>query len=184
MTEPLKAKIAEYVDKVLLHEAWEESGAKVADHILRLVAEHQPARSEVKAQELEVDGEAGAWYVRILDEQVHHTTEGAPVNIDWTADGTMVGVEVLGSVRSRLRACSSPVTWCRRESASSTVAAGSTEIVGLPGSCTASLAGRQWRSSNRRVPSGRPSLLVPVLNGRPSSDRTGRALRRTTPEGP
>ena len=98
MTEPLKAKITEFVSDLLTLDSWDPTPEEAADHILKLVAEHQPARSEVKAQELEVDGEAGAWYVRILDEQVHHTTEGAPVNIDWTADGTMVGVEVLGSV--------------------------------------------------------------------------------------
>lgn len=59
------------------------------------------SRAEVKAKELEVDGEAGAWYVRILDEDVHHTTEDAPVNIDWTRDGTMIGVEILGSGESQ-----------------------------------------------------------------------------------
>jgi hypothetical protein len=46
---------------------------------------------------LHVGGEAGPWYVGILDEDVDHTTEGAPVNIDWTGDGRMVGVEILGS---------------------------------------------------------------------------------------
>lgn len=57
----------------------------------------RPPQTSLRAKELEVDGEAGAWYVRILDEDVHHTTEGAPVNIDWTRDGTMIGVEILGS---------------------------------------------------------------------------------------
>lgn len=48
---------------------------------------------------VEVDDEADAWYVRILDEPVHHTTESAPVNLDWTRDGRLVGVELLGPLR-------------------------------------------------------------------------------------
>jgi len=49
---------------------------------------------------LEIDDFAGAWYLRVLDEDVHRTTEHhEPVNIDWTRDGRMVGVEVLGDGR-------------------------------------------------------------------------------------
>lgn len=52
--------------------------------------------SALRAIGLEVDREvAGAWYVQILEDQVHHTTEGVPVSIDWTHDGRMVGVELL-----------------------------------------------------------------------------------------
>jgi hypothetical protein len=54
--------------------------------------------TELKAASVEVDDDRGLWYVQVLDEPVHHTTEGTPVNIDWTRDGTMIGVEILGSV--------------------------------------------------------------------------------------
>lgn len=54
-------------------------------------------RTEIRARELEVDDDVAAWYVRILDEDVHHTTTGVPVNIDWTRDGAMIGVELIGS---------------------------------------------------------------------------------------
>ena len=50
---------------------------------------------------LEVESDTSPWYVRILDEQVHHTSEEAPSLIDWTADGRMIGVELLGSGRER-----------------------------------------------------------------------------------
>lgn len=54
------------------------------------------ADTSLRAMGVEIDREiAGAWYVQILDDQVHHTTEGVPVNIDWTRDGRMVGVELL-----------------------------------------------------------------------------------------
>lgn len=57
------------------------------------------ASAPAQAPALEVDGEAGAWYVRLLDEPVARTTEQpGPVNVDWTADGRMVGVEVLSAV--------------------------------------------------------------------------------------
>ncbi|MFD5089391.1 hypothetical protein ACFWMR_02230 [Amycolatopsis thailandensis] len=49
---------------------------------------------EIPAREVEGDAD-GPWYVRILDEPVHHTTTGAPVHIDWTHDGSMIGIEVL-----------------------------------------------------------------------------------------
>ncbi len=56
------------------------------------------ATSYVKA--LDVDGEAGAWYLRLLDEPVAQTTEQpGPVYVDWTRDGRMVGVELLSSLK-------------------------------------------------------------------------------------
>jgi hypothetical protein len=66
-------------------------------------AVHQPAPLPDKdlTGSLHVDGEDGPWYVRILDEDVHHTTEEAPSLIDWTRDGRMIGVELLGSGRER-----------------------------------------------------------------------------------
>lgn len=45
------------------------------------------------------DTEADAWYIRVLDERVHHTTEHAPANLDWTRDGRLIGVELLGPLR-------------------------------------------------------------------------------------
>lgn len=78
-----------------LKNTWRLYGMRAADALL--AAGWRPPQTTLRAKELEVDGEAGAWYVRILDEDVHHTTEGAPVNIDWTRDGTMIGVEILGS---------------------------------------------------------------------------------------
>jgi uncharacterized protein YuzE len=48
---------------------------------------------------LEVDDFAGAWYLRVLDEDVHRTTSGDDVHIDWTKDGRLIGVEVLGNER-------------------------------------------------------------------------------------
>lgn len=48
------------------------------------------------ATSVEADTEQGMWYLNVLDEPVHHTTEGAPVNLDWTRDGTLIGVELLG----------------------------------------------------------------------------------------
>lgn len=53
------------------------------------------------AGQLEVASDSGPWYVRILDEAVHHTSEEAPALIDWTRDGRMIGVELLGSGRER-----------------------------------------------------------------------------------
>lgn len=54
-------------------------------------------RPPLRGKELEVDSDVDAWYVRILDDEVHHTSEGAPANIDWTRDGRMIGVELLGA---------------------------------------------------------------------------------------
>jgi uncharacterized protein YuzE len=54
-----------------------------------------PTPSPVPAT-LEVDGEAGAWYIRLCDEPVVRTTEqSGPIHIDWAEDGRMVGIEVL-----------------------------------------------------------------------------------------
>lgn len=50
----------------------------------------------VRATSVEADEEHGMWYVNVLDEPVHHTTEGAPVNLDWTREGNLVGIELLG----------------------------------------------------------------------------------------
>ncbi len=44
---------------------------------------------------LEVDDEAGPWYIRLLDEPVARTTEQHTVHVDWTRDGRMIGVEIL-----------------------------------------------------------------------------------------
>jgi uncharacterized protein YuzE len=70
----------------------------------RYRAERNEARDELRslpaitAASLETDGEAGAWYLRVLDEPVARTTEQAgAVNVDWAADGRMVGVEVLSA---------------------------------------------------------------------------------------
>ena len=60
-----------------------------------------PLPAEDLVGSLHVNSDDGPWYVRILDEQVHHTTEEAPSLIDWTADGRMIGVELLGSGRER-----------------------------------------------------------------------------------
>lgn len=53
-----------------------------------------PLTDELPAREVQGDDD-GPWYIRILDETVHHTTDGAPTRIDWTSDGTMIGVEIL-----------------------------------------------------------------------------------------
>lgn len=45
---------------------------------------------------LEVDDEAGAWYVRLLDEDVAQTVEMVgPNHLDFTRDGRLIGVEIL-----------------------------------------------------------------------------------------
>lgn len=57
-----------------------------------------PADTPAQAPTLEVDGDAGAWYIRLLNEPVARTTEQpGPVNVDWANDGRMVGVELLGA---------------------------------------------------------------------------------------
>jgi hypothetical protein len=82
-------------------EAWVDTflraSAETAD--ARLVADQFIAagwRPPLPAAQVEIDDEADAWYVRVLDVAVHHTTESAPVNLDWTRDGTLIGVELLG----------------------------------------------------------------------------------------
>jgi hypothetical protein len=74
-------------DVIALIESWRPVPAEAADSTPKPV--------------LEVDGEAGAWYVRLLDEDVARTTEQpGPVNVDWTRDGRMVGVELLAAETS------------------------------------------------------------------------------------
>jgi len=50
--------------------------------------------TEQKATSVEADAERGMWYVHVLDEPVHHTTEAA-VNLDWTGDGNLIGIEMI-----------------------------------------------------------------------------------------
>jgi hypothetical protein len=47
MTEPLKAKITEFVESLLTLDSWDPTPEEAADHILKLVAEHQPAAVDV-----------------------------------------------------------------------------------------------------------------------------------------
>lgn len=54
----------------------------------------------LRAVLLENDDVAGAWYLRVLDEDVHRTTEADNTYIDWTKDGRLVGVEILRERRS------------------------------------------------------------------------------------
>lgn len=56
-------------------------------------------RPPLPAATAEHDTEADAWYIRVLDEPVHHTTEHAPANLDWTRDGRLIGIELLGPLR-------------------------------------------------------------------------------------
>lgn len=83
-----------------------ENAWRLAEQLMTLVANHyqgdaRPQErhanllSGLRAKTAEHDPVAGAWYLQVLDEDVHHTTEGMPVNIDWTRDGSMVGVELL-----------------------------------------------------------------------------------------
>jgi hypothetical protein len=83
-----------------------ENAWKLAEQLMTLVANHYQGdarpperradlRSELRAEEAEYDSETDTWYLRILDEPVHHTIEGIPVTIDWTRDGTMVGLYLL-----------------------------------------------------------------------------------------
>ncbi|UKD55127.1 DUF2283 domain-containing protein [Amycolatopsis sp. FU40] len=76
-------------------EALYEIGQCAADP-RRLFASEEPAR--VKATSVEFDHEAGAAYVQVLDEVVHHTTEET-VNVDRSEDGTVIGIELLGEDR-------------------------------------------------------------------------------------
>lgn len=85
-------------------EAWVDTflraSAETSD--ARLVADQFIAagwRPPVPAAQVEIDEEADAWYVRVLDVDVHHTTESAPVNLDWTRDGQLIGVELLGPLK-------------------------------------------------------------------------------------
>ena len=56
----------------------------------------EPAR--VKATRVDVDPEAGATYVQVLSEPVHHTTEET-ANVDRAEDGAVIGVELLGEAK-------------------------------------------------------------------------------------
>lgn len=72
--------------------AWQAQGLLevVPDTWVRLVP-------SARASSVEADGEHGMWYVNVLDDEpVHHTTEGAPVTLDWTRDGNLIGIELLG----------------------------------------------------------------------------------------
>lgn len=61
-----------------------------------------PACPDVRAHraaDLEADDEAGAWYVRLLDEPAERTTE-QQAQVDWTHDGRMIGVELLPAIQA------------------------------------------------------------------------------------
>jgi hypothetical protein len=49
-----------------------------------------------RASSVEFDEEYGMRYVTVLDEPVHRTTSETSVNVDWSRDGNLVGVELLG----------------------------------------------------------------------------------------
>lgn len=65
---------------------------------IREIVDDDPTESttKVRATSMEADRERGLWYVYVLDEPVHHTTEGAPVNLDWTREGNLIGIKILG----------------------------------------------------------------------------------------
>jgi len=68
----------------------------------RFLERWQPTTSEEDlVGALHVGGEfgEGPWYVRILADDVHHTTENAPANLDWTRNGQLVGIELLAPLR-------------------------------------------------------------------------------------
>lgn len=50
----------------------------------------------VRASSVEFDEEYGMRYVTVLDEPVHRTTSDTSVNVDWSRDGNLVGIELLG----------------------------------------------------------------------------------------
>lgn len=52
--------------------------------------------TERRAISVEFDEEYGMRYVRVLDEPVHRTTSDTSVNVDWSHDGNLVGIELLG----------------------------------------------------------------------------------------
>lgn len=88
-----------------------EDAWKFAEQLMTLVRNHyqgdaRPVPSEragdlfstTRARASETDHAVDAWYVRVLDEDVHHTTEESTVNTDWTRDGRLIGVELLPEV--------------------------------------------------------------------------------------
>lgn len=86
------------VRKILLQLLQQVHDAAVQgeEYDLRAAAERFVRSPGLRAA-LEVEGDASAWYLRVLDEPVHHTTD-QPVDtlaIDWTRDGRMVGIEIL-----------------------------------------------------------------------------------------
>jgi hypothetical protein len=50
----------------------------------------------VRASSVEFDEEYGMRYVTVSDEPVHRTTSDTSVNVDWSRDGNLVGIELLG----------------------------------------------------------------------------------------
>lgn len=52
--------------------------------------------TELQATTVEADAEHGVWYVRVLNDPVQHTETDVRVNIDWSRDGNLVGIELLG----------------------------------------------------------------------------------------
>jgi hypothetical protein len=71
--------------------AWDKQGMIeiIPDSWVRLVP-------SVRATSVEFDEEYGMRYVTVLDEPVHRTTSETSVNVDWSRDGNLVGVELLG----------------------------------------------------------------------------------------
>lgn len=104
MAAPHTKKTDELIDWA--HELLTEWGKGLTDR-MKLRAELGEARktadwwfkiaqNTARRTALEVDGEDDAWYIQLLDEPVARTTEQrGPVNVDWTRDGRMVGVEIL-----------------------------------------------------------------------------------------
>lgn len=86
---------------MVMPEDWAEQIAGETSHtITRKIQEWIAATQHAR---LEVDGEASAWYIRLLTDPVARTTEQHDVHVDWTADGRMIGVEILtGSSPSEL----------------------------------------------------------------------------------
>lgn len=61
----------------------------VPDNWVRLVP-------STRASSVEFDEEYGMRYVTVLDEPVHRTTSETSVNVDWSREGNLVGIELLG----------------------------------------------------------------------------------------
>jgi hypothetical protein len=71
--------------------SWDKQGMieVVPDSWVRLVP-------SARASSVEFDEEYGMRYVTVSDEPVHRTTSDTSVNVDWSRDGNLVGVELLG----------------------------------------------------------------------------------------